>query len=348
MSPARGGAPKKRKPQSNAARKAQAARQARETQPTRKAQPRKAEPRKAAASGKAQGVRRASQGQPRQARQLRPAAAGAQHQAGVVRQGLGGDQIEGRQAVRELLRARRRRVRELWVAEGVEDYAIVGEILDLAAEDRIPVRRVARAQLEAAAGTEAPQGVLARTEPLPEADLEALARPRRAPDGSRTPPFLLALDGVTDPHNLGAMLRSADLAGATGLIVPRHRSAHITPAAAKAAAGAIEHVPIALVPGLPAALARLSALGVWVVGLDADADQPVWDLELATEPIVLVFGSEGKGLSDLTKKRCDALVTIPQLGNLGSLNVSAAGAVACFEVARRRFFAPIANGTSTP
>jgi 23S rRNA (guanosine2251-2'-O)-methyltransferase len=180
---------------------------------------------------------------------------------------------------------------------------------------------------------------------VPEADLESLARPRRAADGRRTPPFLLALDGVTDPHNLGALLRTADLAGATGVVVPRHRSAHISPAAAKAAAGAIEHVPVALVAGLPAALARLKDLGVWVVGLDAGAERPVWDLELATEPLVLVFGSEGKGLSDLAKKRCDVLVTIPQLGNLGSLNVSAAGAVACFEVARRRFFAPFGGPT---
>lgn len=275
-------------------------------------------------------------------RQPRPA------QGAGGRQGLGGEQIEGRQAVRELLLARRRRVRELWVAEGIEDHPIVSEILDLAGEDRIPVRRVSRGQLDTVAGTEAPQGVLARAEPLPEADLEALARPRRTADGRRVPPFLLALDGVTDPHNLGALLRTADLAGATGVVVPRHRSAHITPAAAKAAAGAIEHVPVALVPGLPAALVRLKALGVWVVGLDASAERPVWDLELATEPLVLVFGSEGKGLSDLAKKRSDVLVTIPQLGHLDSLNVSAAGAVACFEVARRRFFDPIAGPTTPP
>ncbi|MEL7207781.1 MAG: RNA methyltransferase, partial [Actinomycetota bacterium] len=125
-------------------------------------------------------------------------------------------------------------------------------------------------------------------------------------------------------------------AGATGVVLPRHRAARVTPTVAKAAAGAIEHLPIATVGGIPAALARLVELGVWTVGLDQDGDQPLWDLAVATEPVALVFGAEGRGLSRLARERCDTVVSVPQMGRLDSLNVSAAAAVACFEVARRR------------
>lgn len=246
--------------------------------------------------------------------------------------GLGGDQIEGRRAVRELLAAGRRRVKDLWMAEGLDEAPVLAEILDLAAEARVTVRSVARARIDGVARTEAPQGVIAFAEPVAEVDLEVLARRR---SGER-PPFILAVDGVTDPHNLGALLRSADVAGATGVVLPKHRTVHLTPTVAKAAAGAIEHLAFALVPGLPAALATLKGLGVWTVGLDAGGTDSVYDLTVATEPLALVVGAEGTGLSRLTAQRCDLLVTIPQHGHLESLNVSAAGAVALFEVARRR------------
>ena len=178
--------------------------------------------------------------------------------------GLGGEQVEGRQAVREMLVAGRRRVKDIWLAEGVDDAPILGDILDLAGELRVPVRSVTRLALENEARSEAPQGILAHAAPLPPAELDSLCRP---PDGSA--PFLVALDSVTDPQNLGALLRTAECAGATGAVLPRHRSAHVTPTVAKAAAGAVEYLPIALVGGLPAALARAKELGVWVVGLDA-------------------------------------------------------------------------------
>jgi 23S rRNA (guanosine2251-2'-O)-methyltransferase len=208
----------------------------------------------------------------------------------------------------------------------------VQEILDLATARRLAVRRVSPVQLDGATRTDAPQGVLARAEALPEADLDDLAQ--RRPGGP--PPFLVVLDGVTDPHNLGAVLRTAEVAGATGVVLPRHRAAHVTPAAAKAAAGAIEHLPMALVPGTAAAVASLKAAGVWVVGLDMAGPGSVFDLELATEPVAIVLGAEGAGLSRLVRERCDVLAAIPQRGDLASLNVAAAAAVACFEVARRR------------
>lgn len=242
--------------------------------------------------------------------------------------GLGGEQVEGRRAVAELLAARRRPAIDVWMSQDVAPAPILQRIDDLAAQARVPVRRVSRSRLDAEATTEAPQGVLAHARPLPEADFDDLARDPGA--------FLLAVDGVTDPHNLGALLRSAEGAGATGALLARHRAVHVTATVAKAAAGAIERVPMAVVAGLPAALARAKDLGCWVVGLAEDGDQSLFDLTVATEPVVLVVGSEGTGLSRLARARCDLVVSIPMRGRLPSLNVSAAGALALFEVARRR------------
>jgi 23S rRNA (guanosine2251-2'-O)-methyltransferase len=247
--------------------------------------------------------------------------------------GLGGDQVEGRQAVRELLLAGRRKVRELWVANDVEDAGVIADIVDLASDRRVQILEVSRKKLDAQARSEAPQGVLAKAAPLREADLDDLATPSKG----APPPFLVAVDGVTDPGNLGALLRSAEGAGATGVLVPKHRAVHVTPTVAKAAAGAIEHLPIAVVPGLPAALQRAKQLGCWIVGLDDAADRSLFDLDdLGREPLVLVLGAEGAGLSRLVRQRCDVVVAIPMLGHLSSLNVSAAATLACYEVARQR------------
>jgi 23S rRNA (guanosine2251-2'-O)-methyltransferase len=268
---------------------------------------------------------------PRRRSGAAPAASAAPQGRTSAPRGLGGDQVEGRRAVRELLAARRRGVKDLWLAEGTDDSPLLAEIVDLATEQRVPIRRVGRSRLDAAARTDAPQGVLAHAEPLPEATLEELA-------GGEGDAFLLCLDGITDPHNLGALLRTAECAGVTGVVLPKHRAAHVTPTVAKAAAGAIEHLSLALVPGIPAALRSLRGGGVWTVGLDAEAPRTVYDLgrDLAAAPVALVLGAEGTGLSRLARERCDLLVAIPQRGAIDSLNVAAAGAVACFEVARRR------------
>jgi 23S rRNA (guanosine2251-2'-O)-methyltransferase len=252
------------------------------------------------------------------------------------RRGLGGEQVEGRQAVRELLVAGRRRVREVMVAADLEGASgILADIAELAAAQRVPLRRVGPGKLAALARSEAPQGVVARAAPLEEADLDELAA---GPSRSATPaatPFLVALDGVTDPGNLGAILRTAECAGVTGVVLPRHRAAHVTPTVAKAAAGAIEHLPIAVVAGLPSALSRLRELGVWSIGLDMDGE-PIDRLTIAAEPVVLVVGSEGRGLSRLVRQRCDVVSSIPLRGRLGSLNAAAAAAIACWEITRRR------------
>jgi len=250
--------------------------------------------------------------------------------------------------------------------EGSDPSPILREIESLARASHTPVRLVTQRQIQQAQGSEAPQGVIAFAEPLAEADLSELlgpvpaglvsttgrsrARPgvAYAPIGpnsrqeggvgavAREMAFLVVVDGVTDPQNLGALLRSAECAGVTGVVLPRHRSAHVTPTVAKVSAGAVEHVRIAVVPGVPGALQELQRLGVWSVGLDERGPQPVFDLPLGDRPIALVVGAEGKGLAPLARQRCDVLARIPLHGSIDSLNVSVAGAVAMFEVARQR------------
>ena len=147
---------------------------------------------------------------------------------------------------------------------------------------------------------------------------------------------MLVAAGITDPRNLGALLRSAECAGVNGVVLPRHRSARLSPTVAKTAAGAIEHLRFAVVGGIPAALSQMTELGVWSVGLAGESPQSLYDLPLGDGPIALVVGSEDKGLAPLVRRRCDAVASIPQHGKLPSLNVGVAGAVACFEVARQR------------
>ncbi len=246
---------------------------------------------------------------------------------------LGGEQIEGRQAVRELLLAGNRRVREIWVAGDLDENETVQDILEIATHERVPVQYVARKRLEAAARCEAPQGIIAYANGVPEAELADFVR--RVP--GRPAPFLVAVDGVTDPGNLGALLRCCDGAGVQGVILPRHRAVHVTPTVAKAAAGAVEYVPMAMVAGLPSALTTIKDQGIWVVGLDDEAERDLFDLgDLATDGICLVMGAEGAGLSRLVRERCDMIVSIPMLGRLSSLNVSAAAALAMYEVTRAR------------
>lgn len=246
--------------------------------------------------------------------------------------GLGGRQVEGRQAVRELLIAGRRRVHEIWISSELQGDDAVHDIVALAHAERVPVQYVAKKRLDSAARSEAPQGVLAHAADLPDIEFASLLQRRKG-----VAPFYVAIDGVTDPGNLGAIVRSCDGAGVDAVIVPRHRAVHVTPTVAKASAGAIEYVPISVVGGLPTALARLRDAGIWVVGLDDASDRGLFDIdELAVEGICLVLGAEGAGLSRLVRERCDMVVSIPMSGRLSSLNVSAAAALATYEIARHR------------
>jgi len=245
---------------------------------------------------------------------------------------LGGEQVEGHHAVHQLLEQDRRRARRVWVAQAQAATKPLDQLVELARHRGTPVHLKNADALQAAAHTSAPQGVIAWADPVVAVPLVDLL----AGTGTLAPSFLLVLDGVTDPGNFGALLRTAACAGVGGVVIGRHRSAPLTAAALKAAAGAAEVLPIAQVPGIPAAIAQLTRVGIWTVGLDPAAKDDLWRTSLLDGPVALVLGSEGNGLSQLARQRCDGLIRVPQTGPLGSLNVAAAGAVACFEVARRR------------
>lgn len=244
---------------------------------------------------------------------------------------MGGTQIEGRQSVRELLLAGRRKVVEVLISGEMDRSEIIDDIVELAQDLKVPVRELSRKRLDAASHTEASQGVVAHAHQLPETPLSELV----ATNGSK-PPFLVALDGVTDPGNLGALIRTAECAGVTGVVLPRHRAVHVTPTVTKTSAGAIEYVDLALVGGLPTAISDMRRAGVTVIGLDAGGDASIYDAAGLDGPVCLVLGAEGAGLSRLVRERCDQVVSIPLLGQLGSLNVATAGAIVIYEILRRR------------
>lgn len=244
------------------------------------------------------------------------------------REGIGGDQVEGRRAVLELLRAKRRTVKKIFVGEGQDASDVLDAIEFEAQRQRIPVNLVSMTRLDREAKTEGHQGVMALARALDTVVLEDLLTAKRA--------FLLVCDGVTDPRNFGAMLRSAEGAGVTGVVVPRHRSARISPTVAKTAAGAIEYLTFSDVGGVPTAIDLLNRSGVLTVGLAGDSTESLYDLDLGTGPVALVVGGEAKGVSTLTRKRCATVVSIPQLGRISSLNAGVAVSVAAFEVARQR------------
>lgn len=244
---------------------------------------------------------------------------------------LGGDQVEGRNAVRELLVAGRRRVHEVVVSTDRADAPVLEDIFDLARQLNVPVRELGRSKLATVARTDSHQGVIASAAPLQSVDIDELLEVR---DGVQ--PFLLAADGVTDPGNLGALLRTAECAGVTGIVLPRHRAVHVSPAVTKAAAGAIEHLRFAIVGGLPAALAGATEKGALVIGLDMAGDVSLHALPPVDRPVIVVVGSEGKGLGRLVRQRCEVVASIPMRGSTESLNVSVAGALALYEVVRQR------------
>jgi 23S rRNA (guanosine2251-2'-O)-methyltransferase len=230
----------------------------------------------------------------------------------------------------------------LWVAQDLAGHEpLLGTVL-LARRQQVPVQLKSPEALASAARTGAPQGVVAWAQPVQAFSLAELLAAEvpgaggTGAEGTGPPAFLVVLDGVTDPGNFGSLLRTAACAGATGVVIARHRSAPLTPAALKSAAGAVEKVPIAVVAGIPAALQQLAKAGVWTVGLDPAGPTDLWRTSLLDAPVALVLGSEGTGISHLARQRCDVLARIPQSRALESLNVAAAGAVACFEVARQR------------
>lgn len=238
--------------------------------------------------------------------------------------------IFGLHPVRIMLERHPERVLTVRLAERRDDPR-VRAIEELARKQQRPVERVEAHALERALGPVVHQGVAADITPLPpwsEDELLAALQSARAP-------LLLALDGVQDPHNLGACLRTADACGALAVIVPRDRAAQLTPAARKVAAGAAETTPVVVVTNLVRTLKLLKEAGLWVVGADAAAERSADTVDLKG-PAVLVLGAEGTGLRQLTRQNCDFLVRLPQLGAVESLNVSVAAGMLLYETARQR------------
>jgi 23S rRNA (guanosine2251-2'-O)-methyltransferase len=242
-----------------------------------------------------------------------------------------GDIVVGRQPVLEALRAGRP-VNRIVLARDIGRHSIVAEILHLARERRVPIDYAPREAIADVAAGAVHQGVLAYAAAREYVDLDDLA----AQSNLRgEPPLYVLLDGIEDPHNLGAVIRSADAAGAHGVIIRARRAAGLTTAVSRASAGAVEYVPVARVSNIAAALERLKGGGVWVVGVDAAGASRYTDVDMRG-PTAVVVGSEGKGISDVVRRRCDLLASIPMRGGVSSLNASVAAALVMYEAFRQR------------
>ncbi|MGB9904421.1 MAG: 23S rRNA (guanosine(2251)-2'-O)-methyltransferase RlmB [Desulfotomaculales bacterium] len=236
--------------------------------------------------------------------------------------------VAGRNPVREALRGGRS-INKILLAKEVEGR-VIRDIKQLAREKDVPVQQVERALLDRMLPGTVHQGVIALGAEWEYVSLEDILSRAQKED-----PFLILLNEITDPQNLGAIIRSAEAAGAHGIVLPARRSALLTPAVARASAGAVEHLPVARVTNLSQAIHYLKNNNIWVVGADSAARDLLWDVRLEG-PVALVIGGEDKGLGPLVKKSCDLLVRIPLRGRIGSLNASAAAAVLAFEVFRQR------------
>jgi 23S rRNA (guanosine2251-2'-O)-methyltransferase len=266
----------------------------------------------------------------------RRAASAARREGGGTtrkpREGQAAELLVGRNPVAEALRARIPAT-ALYLAHGLEADERVTESVRLAGNRGIALLEISRAELDRRTGGILHQGIALQVPPFAYSELSDVIATAR---DSGTPPLLMALDGVTDPRNLGAIIRSAVAFGAHGVVLPERRSAGITPTAWRTSAGTAAKLPVAQVTNLVRALKECKDAGLYVVGLDADGTTMLDDLELSTEPLVIVVGSEGRGLSRLVGETCDLTLSIPMAPAAESLNASVAAAVTLAEVARRR------------
>lgn len=239
------------------------------------------------------------------------------------------DQLEGRNAVREALRAGKE-ILEIYLLTSGKDR-IFQEIRDQAKKQRIPVKLMERPELDRISRSDNHQGVIAMVPAFQYASLDLLLQKCQGKDS----PLILILDGVEDPHNLGSILRSAEVFGAHGVVIPKRRAVGVTPVVAKVASGALEHIPVAQVSNLTETLKQLKKAGFWIAGGEGESRVTVMQQDL-TGSLGLVIGSEGKGISRLVREHCDYLVSIPMAGSTGSLNASVAAGVLLYEISRQR------------
>lgn len=241
--------------------------------------------------------------------------------------------LYGRNAVRESLRARRRVFHRLYVSQSVQESGIIAEIINLAQQAGVPVERIERQTLDRRLRDANHQGVMLEAAPYPYVELDTCLN---AAAERREAALLLLLDHLQDPQNIGTLLRTAEAVGCHGVVIPGRRAAEITPAVVNASSGAVEHLRVAMVTNLNQTIEELQHAGIWVVGLEQDEqaqDIDAVDLDL---PLALVIGAEGTGIARLVRERCDFLVRLPIVGQVGSLNAAIAGSIAIYHAWRQR------------
>ena len=241
--------------------------------------------------------------------------------------------IKGKNAVLEVLRSPRREVIELIVRRSSSDPRLRMAV-EIARRKGIKLSFQDTEELDRLAEGQKHQGIIAIVSPI---RYSTLAQILDSALQSERKPLIVILDHIQDPHNLGAIIRTAEVVGAHGVVIPKRRAAGVTPTVVEISSGAADHIPIARVSNIAAALERLKKAGIWIIGLTPGSERTIYQLDM-TIPLALVIGSEGKGLSRLVSERCDVLASIPMFGNIGSLNASVAAAVALYEAVRQRGF----------
>ncbi len=244
--------------------------------------------------------------------------------------------VFGVHPVREWLQSRSKQIDTIYVKDG-DVSGVLRPLVDSAKRNAIPIKRVRREELDRLVKGGNHQGVVALVS-------EGLSETLKSPifedwlgevENLEAKPDILLLDGVEDPHNLGALLRSAECLGAGAIIIPKDRSARVTETVVRVSAGAAAYVPVATATNLVRAMKQLKDIGYWMIGLDAEASDSIFDIEIP-EPVAWVLGNEGKGIRRLVRQTCDRLTSIPRMGRLGSLNVSVTGGIVLAETLRRR------------
>lgn len=240
------------------------------------------------------------------------------------------DVVFGRNSVIELLNSNRT-VNKLFIQKG-ETHGSIGKVIELAREKRIVISEVQKGKLDEITDNQNHQGVVAVTSPYEYCEIDDILK---VAEDRNEKPFILIADGIEDPHNLGAMIRTAECMGVHGVIIPKRRAVAVTNTVAKVAAGALEYMKVARVNNINDSIEELKEKGVWVVGTDAAGSDFLTDIDM-TGAIAVVIGSEGEGMANLTRKRCDFLAKIPMKGKITSLNASVTCGMVIYEVARQR------------
>ncbi len=238
--------------------------------------------------------------------------------------------VEGRNPVMEAIKGGRE-IDKILIAKG-SDQGSINKIIGMAKDKKLVIQYVEKAKLDAMSETKAHQGVIALVTPYEYKTVEDIIK---VAEDRNEDPFIIILDEIEDPHNLGAIIRTAECVGAHGVIIPKRRAVGLTPIVIKASAGAVEHMNIAKVPNIASTIEELKERGIWIYGADMGGEQDYFDRDL-TGPIAIVVGSEGKGIGRLIKEKCDFLVKIPMAGKVASLNASVAASVMMYEVLRQR------------